>query len=860
MKNPDNPERWEKVKKVFLIALELNQDEQQEYLEKACKDDVSLIQEVESLLKAYSVDGVLDRSIDQLKVTALSDLHSRKMRGKQVGAYRIIEELGHGGMGSVYLAERADGVFQQQVALKMLRTGFLLDEQVLRFHSERRILASLSHNNIARLYDGGITDDGQPWFVMEYIKGQPIDEYCNKKNLALGERLKLFLEVCEAVQYAHRNLIAHRDLKPGNILVTDEGKVKLLDFGIAKLLDPDEQETEGLPSTQTGLLPLTPAYASPEQIRKQPITTSSDIYQLGVILYELLTGVRPYDLKDKTPGELEHTICEAEPKRPSVALVTKKNDKTSQGIKTFETNVIVQFQKKLKGDLDTIVLKCLSKEPHRRYQSTGLLAEDLRAYLQGRPVLAHPDSWVYRTGKFIRRYKWGVAAALIFAMLLTTYAITVTWYTHQSRIALDAAERERAKSGQMVDFLLSMFEASDPAEARGATITARELLERGVEQADALSDHPEVQGQMYQVTGLVFKRLGEFEEALPLMKRALKIADSLNDAAHAELATLHYHLAEILHGAGSFHQAHAHFTLAAEFFQKVPGHVSLEYASSLHNISVASHDNSAMDDILKALDMRRELLDPDHLLIAGSYLALGNFHLYRGEHELAQNYFQKTWSIVNSHEDLGTPQIASIIQNLGEGKRVTGEYEMAETHLLNALEIYYSLFDGPHVNIAMTKKSLADVYRDRKSFSEAEKYYDKAMEALEDAVGENHPFRRPILQGKANMYIQQGDHEAAEPLLREVLELLESILNPNHPRIARTRLSLGTSLLHLQKFSGAEELLILSLETYRTIDNERYQNIKKENLRQLVKLYDRMGKEQAAEKYSEQLAGLNGAK
>jgi eukaryotic-like serine/threonine-protein kinase len=405
MKSFVNPERWKILKEIFSNALELKGNEQKDYLRSACEDDTGLLHDVVSLLEAYDSSGVLDRSMDQLKVSVLSQLIRLEIVGKKVGSYRIIEELGHGGMGTVYLAERADGVFKQLVALKMLRAGFLIEEQLRRFQSERRILASLNHDNIARLYDGGISTDGQPWFAMEYVKGKPIDEYCNSQNLYLRERLKLFLEVCDALQYAHTYLIVHRDLKPGNIFVTDDGKVKLLDFGIAKWLESNENTTNKLPSTQTGLLPFTPTYASPEQMRRQAITTSSDIYQLGVILYELLTGLNPYNLKGKTPGEMEHTVCETEPRKPSATLAAKKKkDQKSQGISTAEVDVFGQFQKKLRGDLDTIILKCLHKDPQRRYSSAGQLAEDIRAYLEGRPVSAHPDTWVYRLWKFIRRH------------------------------------------------------------------------------------------------------------------------------------------------------------------------------------------------------------------------------------------------------------------------------------------------------------------------------------------------------------------------------------------------------------------------------------------------------------------------
>jgi eukaryotic-like serine/threonine-protein kinase len=855
MRNFENIDRWQTLKEIFSNALELKNDEQKDFLKKACGDDPSLLNDLVSLLDAYYTSGVLDRSIDQLKLSALSQLKSRKMVGKKVGVYRIIEELGYGGMGNVFLAERADGIFHKKVALKMLRAGFLVDEQLLRFQSERRILASLNHDKIARLYDGGITSDGQPWFVMEYVKGKPIDEYCNSRNFSLEERLELFLEVCDALQYAHRNLIAHRDLKPGNILVTDEGKVKLLDFGIAKLLEANEQNKNELSFTQTGLLPLTPAYASPEQMMRLVVTTSSDIYQLGVVLYELLTGMRPYDLKGKTPGDMERTVCETEPKRPSVAIAVSKKNRKSSDIFPAESFAVWQFQKKLRGDLDTIVMKCLDKDPQRRYQSTGQLVEDIRGYLSSKPVSAHPDSWTYRAGKYMRRHKWAVATMMAFTLILAVYATTITMYSHKTLKALEEVQRERAKSDQVVDFLLAMFEANDPAETRGATITARELLERSVKQAEQLSDQPAVQGQMYSVTGLVFHRLGEYDEALPLMERALEITDSLYEDSHPDVAQMHFNLAEVLHDVGDYREAHAHYSMAANLFQNVPGHVSLEYAASLHNLGIASHGNSAREDIMKALEIRQKLLDNDHPDIAQSYIALGNYYLRQSDHESAKKYFQKTHSVINSQDRIISPQIASIFQNLGEGERIMGDYEQAETLLHKALDIYQSLYNGPHVHIAICKKSLADVYRDNNDFPAALRYYGNSLESLKKAVGSDHPLRRPILQGKARLYSQMGEHAAAEPLLREVLALLEAVLNPHHPRIANARLMLGTCLLELHQFTEAEELLVTSLETYREFPDEN-QRAKKENLKQLVKLYELLGQDRAAKKHSDHLAGI----
>jgi eukaryotic-like serine/threonine-protein kinase len=338
---------WQELKRIFSRAIELEGKEREKYLEKACKDKPELLEEVLSLLKAHHNSGPLDQSLDHIKQSALSGFDFQSMKGKKIGPYKIIDTLGQGGMGNVYLADRDDKQFDQKVALKLLPTGFTTENQTKRFFSERQILATLSHKNIARLHDGGITGAGQPWFAMEYIQGKPIDEYCNHNKLTVNERLNLFLHVCEAVQYAHQKLIIHRDLKPSNILVTDDGTVKLLDFGIAKVLNSDEMSPEIIPVTRTGLLPLTPAYASPEQVKGDLVTTTSDIYQLGVVLYELLTGLRPYEVTGCTPSEIEEIICELTPTRPSTMISKTSGENRFQADASSPDSVHNDFKPEL---------------------------------------------------------------------------------------------------------------------------------------------------------------------------------------------------------------------------------------------------------------------------------------------------------------------------------------------------------------------------------------------------------------------------------------------------------------------------------------------------------------------------------
>ncbi|CAN5480125.1 hypothetical protein BH23BAC3_BH23BAC3_24080 [soil metagenome] len=498
--------KWHKVKQIFSEALELNPGDRERFVKDACGDDKDLLTEVQSLLAAYEKSGPLDKSPENLKKTVFTRPKNPTFKNQVVGNYKIIRALGHGGMGSVFLAERSDGQYDQRVALKLLRTGFTSENQTRRFLAERQILATLVHKNIARLIDGGLTEQGQPWFAMEYVDGFPIDKYCDTNQLTVKERLKLFKDVCNAVQFAHQKLIVHRDLKPSNIFVEENGTVKLLDFGIAKALKPDEILSGQIPITKTGLLPLTPAYASPEQIRGDSITTSSDIYQLGVMLYELLTGFTPYNVSGRSPSEIEQLICESTPTRPSTAITKlpdRDSDTTTQQICTARKTEPDELQRLLRGEMDTIILKAMHKEPERRYESAGQLAADIHNYLNGKPVTAHPDSVAYRVRKFIQRHKIGVASAATIILLLLGYALTITYHSQQTQAALEQARQETAKAEQITGLLMDMFEASDPSESLGENITARQLLESGIRQVEQLQEQPEVQAQMLDLTGRV---------------------------------------------------------------------------------------------------------------------------------------------------------------------------------------------------------------------------------------------------------------------------------------------------------------------------------------------------------------------
>ena len=442
-------ERWQKIKELFVAASERNPKDRNEFLNQACGSDKSLRAEVESLLVAAESEAPASALLNTSVMRPLAaQLMPDLMVGRRAGAYQLVRRIGTGGMAAVYLAVRADDQYQKQVAVKVVRPQSASEELLNRFRNERQTLASLDHPNIVKLLDGGNTDEGLPFLVMDYVEGTPIDDYCDARKLSIEERLRLFCQVCAAVQYAHQHQIIHRDLKPSNILVTPNGAPKLLDFGIAKVFDP-RAPAQTLVVTQTSTRRMTPAYASPEQVRGEVVTSATDIYSLGVVLYELLTGHRPYKLKQSTPAEIERAICEEEPEKLSTAVdrvetVTGADGTTST---TITPEVVSQtregepdkLRRRLRGDLDNIVLMALQKEPQRRYASVEELANDLQKHLDHLPVLARPNTLSYRASKFISRHKTEAVAAALLLLVLGGGVFFTFWEAHR------AAEKARAE-------------------------------------------------------------------------------------------------------------------------------------------------------------------------------------------------------------------------------------------------------------------------------------------------------------------------------------------------------------------------------------------------------------------------------
>lgn len=507
--------RWERINAIFDHAVELTAAERPAYLDGVCSDDAELRSEVARLLEAHErASGFIERPLDR-EFEGAAQVRASHLEGKRIGAWRVLRQVGRGGMGAVWLGERADGQFEQHVAIKLIHPGLGADWVLRRFRTERRILAGLDHPHIARLYDGGTTDDGVPYFVMEYIEGVPIDRYCDERRLDVTARLELFRQVCAAVAYAHQSLVIHRDIKPSNVLVAADGAAKLLDFGIATILE--DRGTGAEVHTVTAQHLMTPEYASPEQIRGLAATTLSDVYALGVMLYELLCGRPPYRFANRSLAEVVRAHGTGEPERPSTATTTPHGarrdpafDAESQRIAAVREGNVERLRRRLRGDLDTIVLKAMQSDPQRRYASVEQFSEDIRRHLVGLPVVARPDTVGYRTRKFVRRNRVAVAGATLVALALVGGAVTTAWQARRAREAQARAERRFGDLRKLAHAV--MFDYHDAIkDLVGSTPVRERLVKDGLEYLDGLSRDAGDDASLQRELAEAYRRMGDVQ-------------------------------------------------------------------------------------------------------------------------------------------------------------------------------------------------------------------------------------------------------------------------------------------------------------------------------------------------------------
>jgi len=826
--------RWDRIQKLFHDAADVPQGEQRVFLEAACDGDEDLIVQVLAMLDQDARGhSLLDRNIADIAQETLANAIPASLILKEFGPYQILKLLGEGGMGVVYLAERRD--LGTQVAVKILRDAWLSPARRERFASEQRTLAQLNHPLIARLYDADTLDDGTPWFVMEYVDGIPLTDYCRKHECSVEQCLQLFRSVCEAVQHAHGHAVIHRDLKPSNILVKDDGSVRLLDFGISKQLESLDLQVD---QTMTGLRMMTPAYASPEQIRGDRVGISTDVYSLGVILYELLTGQLPFDLSGLTPAEAASIIAEHEPGKPSAAVNRTADSKSNSHA--------LSVSKSAWADLDVLCLNAMHKDPRRRYQSVEALIRDVDHYLNGEPLEARPDTLDYRIGKFVRRNRRAVAAtAVIFAVIVGLIA----FFTVRLAKARDTALAEAARTQRIQQFTANLFQGGDAAAGPSDSLRVVTIVDRGVQEAKTLNHDPKVQAELYQNLGSIYQKLGKFEPADSLLRSALEqrkslfgadspeVAESLtalgllrSDQAHLEeaeqltkqgwemakrhlppnhpaiaKATLAY--GKVLAERGSYDQAIAALNESVRL-QSAPGVAPADLATSLSALADA-HYRAGHYDICKSLytrvlEMNRQIYGERHPLVADDLGSLAAVQRDLGYYSEAERLDRQALDIAQSYYGNNHPKTAGSLTALAESLTYESKYDEAVSSLDQALAIQERVYGPVHPSVAETLNELGNVASMRDHLDEAEARFQRAAEIYRAVYGDHHYLVAIALSNVAGISYDKKDYPRAEQLFRDVIRRYKETLPADNVNLAIAHIKLGRALLHDNRYKDAE--------------------------------------------------------
>ena len=775
---------WDLIEQYFARASELDPGAAEAFVASISDDDVRA--EVSSLLDAgRRGEGFVSGITDDVACAIRS---GDPMVGRTVGPYRVVDRIGQGGMGAVYKATRADGAYVRDVALKLIRFGLDTPDVRERFLREQRLLAGLEHAFIARLYDAGVVD-GIPYLAMELIDGLPVTAYCDTRALGIIDRLKHFGAICDAVHYAHQNLIIHRDLKPSNILVATDGQVKLLDFGISKLVD--EGDDAGTLTRTTSRL-LTPDYASPEQLAGDPITTATDIYSLGAVLYELLTGVRP----QRRAGSVAD-VRGGDPIPPSRAATD------SVELSAARATTVSALRKSLGGDLDAIVMTALSDNPSRRYASAEAFKADVQRFVSGMPVLARRDSVAYRAGKFVRRNRVAVSAAAAFVTLLVSATIVIA-------ILQVSASRDRDTAQAVAVFLEGLFEASDPyaySDQRLDTLRAPDLIDRGRQRLGLLDDEPQVQARLSGILGNVYRGIGVHDSAIVLHTKAAEMSAELGWAAEARARTL-IDLAKdyIVIGRGAeavdvLEQALAYLPVGRG---ETRGDVLQQLASALR---LEGAFGSAVDRLEESIAIQRSLDGDGRSLELASRLSELSLTLRESERYIeAEPWIREALDI---WDEVGRdhPEKASLLLNYGSILRNLGKLEEAEAAFEEAKAIETRILGADHPTIAMTVTHLAEVARDRKDYATSVRLYREAVDRIVRLDPENVGVA--IMSGLlANVMRENGDYAEAEKMYLSSIAHMKRHMPPTHVRIGRSYLGLGTTYRMMKRYPAAEAALL----------------------------------------------------
>jgi len=815
--------QWEFIKSLVDHSLILSGKDRDDFIKEVCNDYPSISSDVIELLECIEKsekENFLNNAWNDYKNVLLNknpvDIkHGEHFINKEIGPYRISKLLGHGGMGIVFKATRIDGEFRRDVAIKMIRPFVHIDESLARLQIEKEILAKLQHPHIAQLYDAGMTTEGLPYLVMEYVDGVPIEEYCNKNKCKIDERLSLIKDVCSAVHYAHKNLIVHRDLKSQNIYVDKNGNVKILDFGIAKLLTPRNLAFPNLKTIQ-GQKIWTPHYASPEQIKGKSITIQTDIYALGILLYRILTGSYPFNLKDKTLSEIEDIIINSSPLLPSqVIMRISDTDRITSNRKTK----LPLLRNKLSGDIDALVCKAIRKEPEYRYHSVAQLSDDIDRYKAGIPLIARKGTLRYKTGKFIRRNKVGLMIAGTFLFFIVGFTGLYSFKITEER---NKAQQERDKLEQVLNFMTGLLESGNPAESPGGALTAEMLLEKGIKQANVLKKQPAVQARIFNVAGNVYLMLGKFERAETLFSKSVNIYKQ-------KLSSDILGLTKSMNNLSIAYTRQGRYQMAANMYEKSLGlqiekfgnnHPEIAETLSLFGAWIpVSNIHNAAEMRKKSLQIRRTFYGDYHLKVADSYEENGRIKRALGLPKEAIKDYQKALHIRKTILGPSHPDVANVMILLGD---IYNLYEIdkdsAEMIYNNALQLLYDKTELYHPQLLHVLGSYADLLSKKGNNQAAQQMIEQSVGIRRTVYGPNHPKTADGLNQLAEFYYKQNNYEQAVRLYKNSLKIKEEKLGNNHLALVGILRDLANTLIALEKYSEAEMLLIKALKIHTEND------------------------------------------
>lgn len=861
----ESSKRWKRVKALFEQAMDVSSRNRFKFISDLTDSD-DIKREVMSLVESASQTG---KSFESLVSQASAETYADALTGSHINNYKIVKLLGRGGMGDVYLAERADQQYTQSVALKLVSGFRPSEESIQRFRHERQILASLNHPNISGLLDGGETADGSPYLVMEYVDGIQITEYCDNHNLTTHQRIKLFIQVCEAVQYAHRNLIVHRDIKASNILVEKNGRAKLLDFGIAKVLEAQDPSF-----TRSATRMLSPLHASPEQVQGKNITVSSDIYSLGVLLYQLMTGLHPIEGKHTTTAiKIEKAICEIEPTKPSQRLSKHSSEQidVSQISRARATAHQTLFNQ-IRGDIDNIAMKALNKEPERRYQTVQSLIDDLQRFLQNRPVLARPQSMAYRFKKYVQRNSINVAVATLATVAIGSMAI---WSYASVINERDTARTAQQSAEAISEFLQDVFTSVDPSIAKGETITALELLKSGQERlTQSLNDEPALKYAMHLVFAETFYSLEERDEAIAQAQEAINLIETYEIDDIEALASAKLTLGLISQDTGDYIEAEKLLDESRALIESIykPPHrrlVELIHSQAFLQDTLSHHDK-AIDLYQQAINMNNSLPSDESFEPGWTETRLSDVYRKEGQYEKGIEVLQSVIPQMDTAYGGLHPKLAVAKRQLAMLLKDTLKYEESEALYLEILAEQQQLYDTPSTELGITYSEYSLLLREQDRDKEALDAATKNMRIL-DAVYQGKPnglyaaaynnhgyFLRDIgefeqsivsfeksieqqnlmglpeghfhrsfpLHGKALTHIELSQYADAEEILRQVLPMRLEHMDESHLYVTQVKSSLGDALMRQGKLDEAEEYLLDSLKFYSQYQGEESKQVK----------------------------------